>query len=61
MALRNLFGNVALESTQLDTNLTHGELLEEILKQLRMMNIHLAAISGEKVDTQDAEDNSNVN
>lgn len=61
MALRNLFGDVALEATQLDINLSHGELLGEILQQLRITNIHLAAISGEKVDTQDAEDNTNVN
>lgn len=61
MALRNLFGDVALEVTQLNTNLSHGELLGEILQQLRITNIHLAAISGEKVDTQDAEDNTNVN
>ena len=61
MALRNIFGDVALESTQIETNISHGDLLLEVLKQLRMMNIHLAAISGEKVDTQDAEDNSNVN
>lgn len=55
MALRNLFGDVALESTQVDINLTHGELLLEILVQLRIMNIHLAAVSGEKVSEHDTE------
>lgn len=55
MALRNLFGDVALESTQVELNVTHGELLLEILVQLRIMNTHLAAISGERVNEQDIE------
>lgn len=49
MALRNMFGDVALESTQVDIKLDHGELLLEILRQLVVMNKHLAAISGERV------------
>lgn len=49
MALRNLFGDVALESTQVDVKLEHGELLLEILRQLVIANKHLAAISGERV------------
>jgi hypothetical protein len=55
MALRNLFGDVALEATQLDIKLDHGEALLEILKQLRIMNTHLAAISGERVNEHDVE------
>lgn len=55
MGLRNLFGEVALEETQLDIRLDHGDLLVEILQQLRIMNVHLSAISGEKVDTKDIE------
>ena len=49
MALRNMFGDVALESTQVDIKLEHGELMLEILRQLVVMNKHLAAISGERV------------
>ena len=49
MALRNMFGDVALESTQTDIKIDHGELLLEILRQLVVMNKHLAAISGERV------------
>lgn len=49
MALRNMFGDVALESTQVDIKIDHGELLLEILRQLVVMNKHLAAISGERV------------
>lgn len=59
MALRNLFGDVALESTQLDLKLDHGELLLEILQQLRIMNLHLAAISGERVNEHDIEGEHN--
>ncbi len=55
MALRNLFGDVALEATQLDINLNHGDTLLDILQQLRIMNVHLQAISGEKVDEHDTE------
>ena len=53
MALRNLFGEVALESTQTDTKIEHGELLLEILKQLAIANKHLEAISGERVTLAD--------
>lgn len=49
MALRNLFGDVALESTQVELKLDQGELLTEILRQLVIANKHLAAISGERV------------
>ena len=59
MGLRNMFGDVALESTQLETNLSHGELLLEVLKQLRIMNMHLSAISGEKVNEHDIEGEHN--
>lgn len=60
MGLRNMFGDVALEATQLDIKLDHGEALIEILKQLRIMNIHLAAISGERVNAQDVEVDHNA-
>lgn len=56
MALRNLFGDVALEDTQLDIKLDHGELLLEMVKQLRIMNLHLQAISGEKIDSHDVQE-----
>lgn len=61
MALRNLFGDVALEATQLNISLDHGELLSDILKELRIMNVHLRAISGEKVDTHDIQEDHNAN
>ena len=60
MALRNLFGEVSLESTQLDIKLDSGELLLDVLKQLRIMNVHLQAISGEKVDQHDIQEDHNV-
>ena len=53
MALRNMFGDVALESTQTDIKIDHGELLVDILRQLVVMNKHLAAISGERVHLDD--------
>lgn len=49
MALVNMFGKVALEDTQSDIKIEHGELLLEILRQLHTMNLHLATISGERV------------
>lgn len=55
MALRNLFGEVALESTNLEARMEQGELLLEILVQLRIMNTHLAAISGERVTETEVE------
>ena len=61
MGLRNLFGDVALEETQLDIKLDHGELLLEMVRQLRIMNLHLSAISGEKIDSHDVQEDHNVN
>jgi|32_taG_2_1085360.scaffolds.fasta_scaffold15051_3 hypothetical protein len=49
MALRNLFGEVGLESTQFDIKMDHGELLLCIYRELVIANKHLAAISGERV------------
>lgn len=56
MALVNMFGNVALESTQSEINIDHGEMLVQILRELKVMNQHLAAISGERVSDIDIEE-----
>lgn len=56
MALVNMLGGLALESTQQDTQLEHGEILLQILLELRQMNMHLAAISGEKITAAEIQD-----
>ena len=56
MGLRNLFGDVALEATQLEGNLTQEDLLIEVVKQLKIMNIHLAHLSDQTVRDEDVED-----
>lgn len=56
MALRNLFGDVALEETQLEGNLTQQDLLIEVVKQLKIMNIHLAHLSDQSVRDEDVEE-----
>jgi len=60
MALRNLFGEVALETTQEDIALLHGELLHKILIELKRMNVHLAHLTDQNVTDADVEDNDNV-
>ena len=56
MALRNLFGDVALEATQLEGNLTQEDLMIEVIKQLKIMNIHLAHLSDQTVRDEDVEE-----
>lgn len=56
MALRNLFGDVALEATQLSGNLTQEDLMIEVIKQLKIMNIHLAHLSDQTVRDEDVEE-----
>ena len=56
MGLRNAFGDIALESTQEDIKIDHGELLLAIFTELRIMNKHLEILSGEPVRRHDIED-----
>jgi hypothetical protein len=56
MALRNLFGEVALEGTQLEAALTQEDLLIDILRQLKIMNLHLAHISDQHITVDDIEE-----
>jgi hypothetical protein len=56
MALRNLFGDVALEATQLEGNLTQEDLLLEVVKQLKIMNLHLAHMSDQMVRDEEVEE-----
>lgn len=56
MALRNLFGDVALEDTQLEGNLTQEDLLIEVVKQLKIMNLHLAHMSDQTVRDEEVEE-----
>ena len=57
MGLRNLFGEIALEETQKDT----GELLLEVLTELKIMNVHLQHLSDQRVTKADVEEEINVN
>lgn len=56
MALRNLFGDIALEATQKETGQDQQDLLIDILRQLKIMNVHLAHISDQRVQIEDIED-----
>lgn len=56
MALRNLFGEIALESSQKDTQ----ELLVEILTELKIMNLHLEHISDQRINRAEVEEELNV-
>lgn len=56
MALRNLFGEVALEGTQLEAALTQEDLLIDILRQIKIMNLHLAHISDQHITVDDIEE-----
>lgn len=60
MGLRNMFGDVALETTQEDVALLHGELLLKILIELKRMNVHLAHLTDQNVTDADVEENDNV-
>ena len=58
MALVNLLGEIALEDTQLDSQ----QVLVEILLQLRMLNLHMAKLTDEKITRNDVQgdlDNDN--
>ena len=58
MALVNLLGEIALEDTQLDSQ----QVLVEILIQLRMLNLHMAKLTDEKITRNDVQgdlDNDN--
>lgn len=56
MALRNLFGEVALEETQKEVGLTQEDLLIDILRQLKIMNLHLAHLSDQRITVDDIEE-----
>ena len=56
MALRNLFGEIALEETQKEAAFTQEDLLIDILRQLKIMNVHLTKLSDEHVRVEDIED-----
>lgn len=56
MALRNLFGEVALEETQKEAAFTQEDLLIDILRQLKIMNMHLAHLSDQRIKIEDIED-----
>lgn len=56
MGLRNLFGEVALEETQKDIGFTQEDLLIDILRQLKIMNMHLAHLSDQRIKIEDIED-----
>ena len=56
MGLRNLFGEVALEETQRELGLTQEDLLIDILRQLKIMNLHLAHISDQRITVDDIEE-----
>lgn len=49
--LVNAFGKIALDETSRDV----GELLEAILIELRMMNVHLAMMTDEEVTKGDVD------
>ena len=56
MGLRNLFGEIALESTQMENGQDEQDLLLDILRQLKIMNVHLAHLSDQTVRIEDIED-----
>lgn len=60
MALVNMFGKTALEETQKDIELLHGELLRDILIELKKLNVHMAHLSDQNVTDQDVEEHDNV-
>jgi hypothetical protein len=56
MGLRNAFGDIALESTQLENGQDAQDLLIDILRQLKIMNMHLAHISDQRIQIEDIEE-----
>ena len=56
MGLRNLFGEIALESTQMENGQDEQDLLLDILRQLKIMNVHLSHLSDQTVRIEDIED-----
>ena len=56
MGLRNAFGDIALEETQKEIGFTQEDLLIDILRQLKIMNMHLAHISDQRIKIEDIED-----
>ena len=57
MALRNAFENLATESTASDSYLeqttTDKELFQKILLELRILNLHMAQITGQEISEKD--------
>jgi hypothetical protein len=49
-----------LEETQKDIELLHGELLRDILIELKKLNVHMAHLSDQNVTDQDIEEHDNV-
>ena len=56
MGLRNLFGEVATEETLQEMGFTQEDLLIDILRQLKVMNMHLAHLSDQRIKIEDIED-----
>lgn len=56
MGLRNAFGDIALESTQRENGQDAQDLLLDILRQLKIMNMHLAHLSDQRIKIEDIED-----
>jgi hypothetical protein len=56
MGLRNAFGDIALEETQKEIGFTQEDLLIDILRQLKIMNMHLAHISDQRIQIEDIEE-----
>ena len=56
MGLRNLFGEVATEETLQEMGFTQEDLLIDILRQLKIMNMHLAHLSDQRIKIEDIED-----
>jgi len=56
MGLRNLFGEVATEETLQEVAFTQEDLLIDILRQLKIMNVHLAHLSDQRIKIEDIED-----
>lgn len=56
MSLRNLFGEVATEETLQEARFTQEDLLIDILRQLKVMNMHLAHLSDQRIKIEDIEE-----
>ena len=64
MALRNAFANVATEDTleeiRVDQLTMQRELLEKILNQLQIMNLHLSMINDEEFTQSDLNQEADI-